>query len=100
LRLFDANKLVTVEVDASDYAIRAYLSQPDLDGKLRLVAYHAKKLDKAQVNYSTLDKELLAIVNSLKYWKYYLEGVKHKITMFLDYKNLRNFTTTKDLNRR
>ena len=47
LRLFNANKLVIVEVDASDYAIGAYLSQTDLDRKLRLVAYHAKKLDKA-----------------------------------------------------
>jgi len=65
--LFDANKLAIVEVDASDYAIRACLSQPDLNGKLRPVAYHAKKLDKAQVNYSTLDKELLAIIDSLKY---------------------------------
>ena len=67
MRLFNANKLVIVEVDASDYAIRAYLSQPDLDGKLRPVAYHVKKLDKAQVNHSTLDKELLTIIDSLKY---------------------------------
>ena len=47
LRLFNANKLVIVEADASDYTIRAYFSQPDSDRKLRLVAYHAKKLDKA-----------------------------------------------------
>ena len=56
-----------MEADTSDYTIGACLSQPDLDRKLRLVAYHAKKLDKAQVNYSTLDKELLAIVDALKY---------------------------------
>ena len=67
MQLFDANKPATIEADASDYAIGACLSQPDLDGKLRLVAYYAKKLDKAQVNYSTLDKELLTIIDSLKY---------------------------------
>jgi hypothetical protein len=54
----------------------------------------------AEVNYSTSDKELLAIVDALKHWKHYLEGATHKIKVFSDYKNLRNFTTTKELNRR
>jgi hypothetical protein len=98
--LFDATKPATLEIDVLDYALGACLSQPSLDGKLRLVAYYARKFLTAEVNYSTLDKELLAIVDALKHWKHYLEGVTHKIKVFSDYKNLRNFTTTKELNRR
>jgi hypothetical protein len=97
--LFDATKPATLEIDVLDYALGVYLSQLSSDGKLRLVAYHARKFLIAEVNYSTSDKELLAIVDALKYWKYYLEGTTHKIKVFSDYKNLRNFTTTKELNR-
>jgi hypothetical protein len=51
-----------------------------------------------ELNYSTADKELLAIVEVLKHWKQYLKGAKHKITIFLDHKNLQGFKTNKELN--
>ena len=52
------------------------------------------------MNYNVHDKELLAIVESFKIWKVYLEGAKHEVQVFTDYKNLMSFTSTKVLNRR
>jgi hypothetical protein len=45
------------------------------------------------------DKELLVIVVVLEHWRIYAESYLD-LTVFLDYKNLVNFTTTKTLNRR
>lgn len=100
LQLFDPDKPCTVETDASDYALGGVLSQPGSDGKLRPVAFHGRKFNSAETRYSTADKELLAIVDSMKHWRYYLEGAKHVIQVYTDHANLRNFTTTKELNSR
>jgi transposase InsO family protein len=100
LALFDPDKPCTVETDASKYALGAVLSQPGKDGKLRPVAFHARKFIDAETRYPTGDQELLAIVDALKHWRYYLEGAKHPFTVFTDHANLRNFTTTKELNLR
>jgi hypothetical protein len=43
------------------------------------------------------NKELLAIVVVLEYWRIYVESYLD-LVIFLDYKNLVNFTTTKTLN--
>jgi hypothetical protein len=43
------------------------------------------------------NKELLAIIIALEHWRIYAESCLD-LTVFLDYKNLINFTTTKTLN--
>jgi hypothetical protein len=43
------------------------------------------------------DKELLAIIIALEYWRIYAESCLD-LMVFLDYKNLVNFTITKTLN--
>jgi len=50
--------------------------------------------------YEVHDKELLAIVEALQDWRPYLAGISKPIQIFTDHKNLRNFATTKQLNRR
>lgn len=97
---FDPEKQITVETDASDFAIGACLSQPDESNKLHPVAFYSRTMSPAELNYEIHDKELLAIVASFKQWKVYLEGPKHTVTVLSDHKNLVYFTTTKILNRR
>ena len=63
-----------VTTDASNVGIGGILSQRDKDGNLRPVAYTAKLLNSAQRNYSTLDRELAAIVHACLHWRVYLEG--------------------------
>ncbi|CAM9001654.1 unnamed protein product [Rhodiola kirilowii] len=61
--------------DASDYAIRAVLGQR-IDKKLHAIYYTSKVLDDAQVNYTTTEKEMLAIVHAFEKFRQYLIGSK------------------------
>ena len=61
LRLPNPGKTSFLQTDASDDGIGAVLMQDD-DGKLFPVSYGSKKLSSAELNYSTIEKECLAIV--------------------------------------
>ena len=98
LRLYDPEKGIRIETDASDLAIEACLSQ-EYDGKQHSVAYLSRKLSPAEQNHDVHDKEPLAIVVALENWRVYAEG-SPKLEILTDHKNLLHFTTTKQLNRR
>jgi transposase InsO family protein len=97
---FNPANPVIVETDASDFALGAVLSQRGEDNRLHPVAFHSRKFSPAEINYEIHDKELLAIVDSFKHWRRYLEGAMHQVQVFSDHQNLEYFTTTKVLNRR
>ena len=61
---FDLKKGIIIKTNVSDFAIRAYLSQLDRQGKLRLVAYYLQKISIAELNYDIYNKELLAIIEA------------------------------------
>jgi hypothetical protein len=100
LAIFDYEKPITIETDASDYALGAQLTQPGNDGKPRPIAFWSRKMIPAELNYDIHDKELLAIVSAFQVWRAYLEGAKHTVTVRTDHHNLTFFTTTKKLTRR
>jgi hypothetical protein len=101
LRHFDPTLPIILESDASDYAIAAIISQPHPEtGEIHPVAFHARSMGSAELNYDIYDKEMLAIVESFKQWRAYLEGARHTVQVYTDHNNLQFFTTTKKLSRR
>ena len=63
---FDPELETWVETDASDYVVAAILSQKDIHGVLRPVAYLSKKMTPQECNYEIYNKELLAIVRAFE----------------------------------
>ena len=99
LRHFDPEEPAIVETNASDFALGGILSQR-YEGRRHPIAFHSRKFTEAEINYDTVDKELLAIVDCFKRWRRYLEGAKHQVQVISDHQNLELFQTTKVLNRR
>ena len=64
---------VILDTDACDSSIGAVLSQIQ-DGRLRVIAYGSRTLNKAEKNYCITDKELLAVLYFIEYYRKYLLG--------------------------
>lgn len=89
----DFSKPFILTTDASNYSLGAVLSQGPI-GKDKPVAYASRTLSKTEENYSTIEKELLAIVWACKYFRPYLFG--NKFTLFTDHQPLIYIFNMKD----
>ncbi|KAJ9544519.1 hypothetical protein OSB04_024226 [Centaurea solstitialis] len=79
--------------DVSDFAIGAMLGQRK-DGRVHAIHYASKTLDPAQLNYSTTEKELLAVVYAIEKFRTYLVG--SKVIVYSDHAALRYLMNKKD----
>ena len=77
----DVNKKFVIYTDASDYTIGGLVTQEG-----RTISCFSKKLNPAQQRYTTTDKELLAVDETLKYHHNIIYGCD--IEVMTDHKNL------------
>ena len=97
LQLADPSREFIVTTDASDFAVGAVLSQVWDDGE-HPVAYESRKMNVAELNYATHERELLAVIHSLRTWRHYLLG-NHFIVV-TDHNSLKYLQTQPTLSRR
>jgi hypothetical protein len=62
------------------------------------VAFESRKLNDAELNYQTTEKEMLAVVHALRVWRCYLEGAE--FTVYTDHVSNTYFQTQPNLSRR
>jgi len=79
------NAPLTITADASSAAIGACLHQV-VDGESKPLSFFSRKLSERESRYSTFDRELLAVFDSIKKWKYFVSG--STLTVFTDHKPL------------
>ncbi|QRW23889.1 Retrotransposable element Tf2 protein [Rhizoctonia solani] len=96
----DPTKPYFLETDASGAALGSILSQRQEDGRLHPLGFLSESFKGAEQNYDTHDKELLAIIRLFEYWRIFLEGTLHPITVFTDHRNLEYWKESRTFNRR
>jgi len=74
--------------DTSDIGLGSWIGQGEL-GSIRLCRFHSPKFSTTQLKYPTYQKELLAIVDSLKFFEAQLQD--HKFMVLTHYQPLLSF---------
>lgn len=87
-----------LQTDASDAGISGVLYQVDENGDHRIVSLVSRCLNAAEINYTTTEKELLAIVYSVSKLRTYLLGTRFDV--ITDHKALTFLSSTSYLNAR
>ena len=76
-----------VHVDASSITLGIILAQPRDGGIDHPIAFASRKLSSAERNYTTIEREGLAMVYALQKFRHYLLGSHFK--MFIDHSTLK-----------
>ena len=92
LQHFQPNLPLTIEADASGFALGCTLSEPSPTRDLHQACFYSKKFTTAELNYPNYDKELLAMVTAFKQWRVYVEGAAHPIQVYTGHKKLEYFS--------
>jgi hypothetical protein len=93
----DWNLPFEIMCDTSDYVVGAVLGQRK-EGKVHAFYYASKTLNEAQVNYATMEKELLAVVFAFEKFRSYI--VNSKVIVYTDHAAIKYLLSKKDANPR
>ncbi|MBW0516111.1 hypothetical protein O181_055826 [Austropuccinia psidii MF-1] len=85
-----------VEIEASDYALGAVLSQVSDSGK-HPIAFDSRKPLPEELNYEIHDKEILGIVWALKRWRAFLLSLYSSFEVLTNHSSLQYFMSSKIL---
>jgi hypothetical protein len=78
-----------VHCDASNDGIGAMLTQKQ-DNREVVIAYMSKSFNKHERNYSTTERETLAVISALEHWRCYVDNGK-EFTVYTDHAALKWF---------
>ncbi len=76
----DPDGWYVLDMDVSKEALGAVLAQVTLEGK-KVMAYYSRTFNKAGCNYCVTRKELLAVVDAVSHFLYYLCGLYFTVRM-------------------
>jgi len=98
LKFPDFSRPFVLVTDASKTAIGGALQQEDNNGTLRPLSYFSRQLKGAELNYSTVEREALAIVYGLKINRTLIQGFP--VIVHTDHRPLRYLFSSRDGNER
>ena len=90
----DFTKPFAIQSDAAKRGIDFVLMQ-EKDGEMVPIQYEGRTLTKTEVNYCTTDKELLAVLYSVKKCEIYV--LRHSFLVYMDHKPLLYLQTFRDI---
>ncbi|EKX49778.1 hypothetical protein GUITHDRAFT_44314, partial [Guillardia theta CCMP2712] len=98
LHHFDPSLPTEVHCDASNVGIGGVLLQQPPNAPARVIGFYSRKLTPTEQRYHATERELLAIKDTILFFKFYLIGTPFKV--FTDHQALTYFQTQKDINSR
>ena len=96
----DFDKPFKLAVDASDVGAGAVLFQADSNDIDHPVSFFSKKFNRHQRNYSTVEKECLALVLALQHFEVYVSSASVPLEVFTDHNPLTFLNRLKSKNQR
>ena len=100
LAVWDAERPTRIEVDASGHATGGVILQKSEAGLWHPLAFRSQTMTEPERNYEIYDREMLAIIEALKDWRHFLEGLPEPFEIWTDHANLKFWKEAQHLNRR
>lgn len=89
-----------LEVDASDMGAGAVLLQEDKEGIDHPICYFSRKFNRSQRNYSTIEKEALALLFAVQHFEVYVGSSTFPVIVYTDHNPLTFISRMRNQNQR